>query len=148
MRTHLGPHQMARHLRGTLNADQIAHINRRHFTAEKLEAAIRDIVNRFHRFTLPRYWGDEKRVAADGTQYELAEENLLVERHIRYGNYGGIAYHHVSDTYILLFSHFIACGVWEAIYILDGLIRNRSTIQPTTVHADTQGQNLPVFGLA
>jgi TnpA family transposase len=38
--------------------------------------------------------------------------------------------------------------VWEAIYILDGLIRNRSTIQPTTVHADTQGQNLPVFGLA
>jgi TnpA family transposase len=146
--THLGPHQMARHLRGLLNADQIAHINRRHFTAEKLEAAIRDIVNRFHRFTLPRYWGDEKRVAADGTQYELAEENLLVERHIRYGNYGGIAYHHVSDTYILLFSHFIACGVWEAIYILDGLIRNRSTIQPTTVHADTQGQNLPVFGLA
>ena len=41
----------------------------------------------------------------------LAEENLLVERHIRYGTYGGIAYHHVSDTYILLFSHFIACGV-------------------------------------
>ena len=146
--THLGPHQMARHLRGALNADQIAHLNRRHFTAEKLEAAIRDITNRFHRFTLPRYWGDEKRVAADGTQYELAEENLLVERHIRYGGYGGIAYHHVSDTYILLFSHFIACGVWEAIYILDGLIRNRSTIQPTTVHADTQGQNLPVFGLA
>jgi TnpA family transposase len=146
--THLGPHQMARHLRGALNADQIAHLNRRHFTAEKLEAAIRDIVNRFHRFTLPRYWGDEKRVAADGTQYELAEENLLVERHIRYGGYGGIAYHHVSDMYILLFSHFIACGVWEAIYILDGLIRNRSTIQPTTVHADTQGQNLPVFGLA
>src|SRR5438105_993121 len=141
--THLGPHQMARHLRGALNADQIAHLNRRHFTAEKLEAAIRDITYRFHRFTLPRYWGDEKRVAADGTQYELAEENLLVERHIRYGGYGGIAYHHVSDMYILLFSHFIASGVWEAIYILDVLIRNRSTIHPTTVHADTQGQSLP-----
>lgn len=38
--------------------------------------------------------------------------------------------------------------MWEAIYILDGLIRNRSSIQPTTLHADTQGQNLPVFGLA
>jgi TnpA family transposase len=146
--THLGPHQMARHLRGQLSADQIAHTHHRHFTVEKLEAAIREITNRFHRFTLPRYWGDEKRVAADGTHYELAEENLLVERHIRYGGYGGIAYHHVSDMYILLFSHCIACGVWEAIYLLDGLIRNRSTIQPTTVHADTQGQNLPVFGLA
>ena len=33
-------------------------------------------------------------------------------------------------------------------YILDGLIRNRSAINPTTIHADTQGQNLPVFGLS
>ena len=39
--TNLGPHQMARHLRGTLDADQIAHINRRHITAEKLDAAFR-----------------------------------------------------------------------------------------------------------
>ncbi len=146
--TNLGPHQMARHLRGQLSAEQLAHINRRHITADKLDAALRDVIDRFNRYTLPRYWGDEKRAAADGTQYELAEENLLAEKHIRYGGYGGIAYHHVSDLYILLFSHFIACGVWEAIYILDGLMRNRSAIQPDTIHADTQGQNLPVFGLS
>ncbi len=71
-----------------------------------------------------------------------------MERHIRYGGYGGIAYHHVSDMYILLFTQFISPGVWEAIYILDALIRNRSSIKPTTIHADTQGQNPPVFGLA
>lgn len=146
--THLGPHQMARHLKGTLTADQLIHLHHRHFTVEKLEAAQRDIIDRFHRFTLPRYWGDEKRVAADGTQYDLAEENLLAEKHIRYGGFGGIAYHHVSDRYILLFSHFVACGTWEAIYILDILMRNQSTIKPTTIHADTQGQNLPVFGLS
>jgi len=62
--------------------------------------------------------------------------------------YGGIAYHHVSDTYVALFSHFIPCGVWEAIYILEGLLKNTSDIQPTTIHADTQGQSAPVFGLA
>jgi len=146
--THLGPHQMARHLKGVLNADQIAHLNHRHFTVASLDAAQRDIINRFHRCTLPRYWGDEKRVAADGTQYDLAEENLLAEKHIRYGGFGGIAYHHVSDMYILLFSHFVACGAWEAIYILDILMRNQSTITPTTIHSDTQGQNLPVFGLS
>ena len=27
-------------------------------------------------------------------------------------------------------------------------MRNRSAIQPDTIHADTQGQNLPVFGLS
>ncbi len=146
--TNLGPHQMARHLRGTLDADQIAHINRRHFTVEKLDAALRDVINCFNRYTLPHYWGEEKRAAADGTQYELAEENLLAEKHIRYGGFGGIAYHHVSDMYIMLFTQFIACGVWESVQILDGLIRNRSDITPTAIHADTQGQNLPVFGLS
>ncbi|NOT55314.1 MAG: Tn3 family transposase, partial [Deltaproteobacteria bacterium] len=40
------------------------------------------------------------------------------------------------------------CGVWEAVYIIEGLLQNTSDIQPDTVHADTQGQALPVFGLA
>jgi len=42
------------------------------------------------------------------------------------------------DTYIALFTSFISCGVWEAVHILDGLMKNRSTIQPDTLHADTQ----------
>lgn len=67
---------------------------------------------------------------------------------IRYGGYGGIAYYHVSDNYIALFSHFIPCGVWEAVYILDGLTKNKSDIQPDTVHGDTQAQSAPVYGLA
>src|ERR1017187_7738178 len=62
--------------------------------------------------------------------------------------YGGIGYYHVSDTYIALFSHFIPCGVWEAVYILDGLLKNESDIQPDVLHADTQGQSEPVFALA
>lgn len=49
--------------------------------------------------------------AADGTKYDLAENSLLAEYSIRYGGYGGIAYHHVADTYVALFSHFIPCGV-------------------------------------
>lgn len=78
----------------------------------------------------------------------MRENSLLAERHIRYGGYGGIAYHHISDTYIALFSHFIACGVWEAVYIIDGLLKNESDIDPDIVHADTQGQSESVFGLA
>lgn len=42
---------------------------------------------------------------------------------------GGIAYHHIADNYIALFTTFIPCGVWEAVHILDGLLKNRSTIQ-------------------
>lgn len=38
--------------------------------------------------------------------------------------------------------------MYEAIYILDGIINNESDIQPDTVHGDTQAQSTPVFGLA
>ena len=54
----------------------------------------------------------------------------------------------MCPTYIALFSSFISCGVWEAIYILDGLLENKSDIRPDTLHADTQGQSESVFGLA
>lgn len=50
--------------------------------------------------------------------------------------------------YIALFSHFIPCGVHEAVYILDGLILNGADVKPDTIHGDTQAQSGPVFGLS
>jgi hypothetical protein len=144
----LGPAQLARHARGLVTLRMLKRINDQHINTTKLEVATRDIINEYARFQLPFYWGRGKAVITDGTQFELRENNLMGERHVRYGRYGGIAYHHISDTYIALFSHFIACGVWEAVYIIDGLLKNESDIQPDTVHADTQGQSEPVFGLA
>lgn len=144
----LGPAQAARHLRGAASAHMLSFVNRRHVDASKLAAACRDIINSYAGLQLPKFWGDGKSAAADGTKYDLYDQNLLASYHIRYGGYGGIAYHHVSDTYVALFSHFIPCGVWEAVYIIDGLLKNTSDIQPDTIHADTQGQSLPVFGLS
>ena len=63
-------------------------------------------------------------------------------------SYGGIAYHHIADSYVALFSHFIPCGTWEAVYIIDGLLQNKSDIQPDTIHGDTQAQSTPVFALS
>ena len=144
----IGPAQAAIHLRGRVTAQQLAFVNRRHIDAAKLEAAVRDIIRSYRRFRLPTVWGDGKTAAADGTKFNLYQENLLSEYHVRYGGYGGIAYHHVSDTYVALFSHFIACGVWEAVYIIDGMLKNTSEIQPDAVSSDTHGQTTPVFGLA
>jgi hypothetical protein len=114
----LGPTQAARHMRGVVTGKEISFVNRRHVSVDKLNAALVDIINRYNVLKLPGIWGDGTTAAADGTKYELYEENLLSEYHIRYGGYGGIAYHHVSDTYVALFSHFISCGTWEAVYII------------------------------
>ncbi|MCD6027273.1 MAG: transposase [Solimicrobium sp.] len=117
-------------------------------TEERLEKAIVQVINAYNKFLLPKYWGTGKAASADGTKWNMYEQNLLSEYHIRYGGYGGIGYYHVSGMYITLFSHSIPCGVYEAIYILDGLIKNESDIQPDTLHGDTHAQSAPVFGLA
>ena len=144
----LGATQTARHTQNLIGWHTLRRLNAQHITAEKLAAALRDVINAYTRFELPFFWGSGHAAIADGTHVELIENNLLGARHIRYGRFGGIAYHHISDTYIALFSHFIACGVWEAVYILDGLLKNTSALQPDTLHADTHGQSEPVFGLA
>jgi TnpA family transposase len=144
---YLGPTQTARSV-ASVDRRQVAYVNQYHITEQKLLDAIVSVINRYNRFELTKWWGSGKRAAADGTKWDVYEQNLLSEYHIRYGGWGGVGYYHVSDTYIALFSSFIACGVWEAIYILDGLLENRSEIRPDTLHADTQGQSEPVFGLA
>jgi TnpA family transposase len=143
----LGPSQTARSVQGT-DRRQIAWINQRHVSEDALDDAVTTVINAYNNFALPRLWGSGKHASADGTRWDLYEQNLLSEYHIRYGSYGGIGYYHVSDNYIALFSHFIPCGVWEAVYILDGLLKNESDIQPDVLHADTQGQSEPVFALA
>jgi hypothetical protein len=143
----LGPTQTARSVKG-LSRKQVAWLNLRHVTEERLDRAMTKVINSYNRFALPRYWGTGKHVSADGTKWNVYEENLLSEYHIRYGGYGGIGYYHVSDMYIALFSRFIPCGAYEAIHILDPLMTNESDIQPDTVHGDTQAQSATVFGLA
>lgn len=148
--SNLGPTQTSKHVKSHITQREIQFTNQRHITAENLDKAITDIINTFNTLSLPTLWGDINTASADGTKIDLYSENLLSEYHIRYGGYGGyggIAYHHISDRYVALFSHFIPCGVWEAVYIIDGLLKNKSDIQPDTIHADTQGQSATVFAL-
>ena len=143
----IGPSQTARALTD-FNRRELAQVHQRHIDSDKLQSAIDEVTNAYNRFSLPKQWGSGKHASVDGTKWDIYEQNLLAEYHIRYGGYGGIGYYHVSDTYIALFSHFIPCGVLEAIYMLDGLRNNKSDIQPDTIHGDTHSQSATVFGLS
>ncbi len=143
----LGPIQTSRSIKD-FSRYQIAWVNQRHVTEEKLNKAIVQVINGYNNFDLPKIWGSGKSASVDGKLWDLYESNLFAEYHIRYGGYGGIGYYHVSDQYIALFSHFIPCGVHEAIHILDGLLNNESDIQPDTIHGDTHAQSETVFGLS
>jgi len=145
----LGPEQAAKHLKGMgVSAHALSFTNRRHFDIKRLESATVDLQNRIRDFQFLHLWGDGSTAAADGTKFEMYRRNLMAEYHIRYGGYGGIAYYHVANNYVAIFSRFIPCGVWEAVYILDALLENQSDIRPRTLHGDTQAQSTPVFALA
>ncbi|SNT31710.1 Tn3 transposase DDE domain-containing protein [Streptosporangium subroseum] len=118
--TLLGPSQVAAHMRGKVSVHELSLAGNKHATAGKIEKASATVVNAFNKLDVAGVWGDGKTVAADGSQIDTWENNLLAETSIRYGGHGGIAYRHVSNTYVALFSHFIPCGVWEAVYIIEG----------------------------
>jgi TnpA family transposase len=143
----LGPSQTSQSVK-EFNRRQISWLNLKYVTEDVLDKATTQVINAYNKFELPGYWGTGKRASADGTKWNVYEQNLLSEYHIRYGGYGGIGYYHVSDKYIALYSHFIPCGVHEGTYILDGLMANESDIQPDTMHGDTHAQSFTVFGLA
>src|SRR5215813_12511558 len=82
---------MAQAMRG-MDRRQITWINQRHISEEALDKAITEVINGYNRFLLPSLWGSGERASADGTKWDLYEQNLLSEYHIRYGGYGGIAY--------------------------------------------------------
>jgi hypothetical protein len=96
----LGAAQAARDMRGVVTSRMLTFVNQRHINLKGLNAALVDIINRYNVMPLTKFWGDGTTAAADGTKYDLYEQNLLSEYHIRYGGYGGIAYHHVADSYI------------------------------------------------
>ena len=143
----LGPSQTEKAVKG-INRRQVSWLNLKNVTEDRLDRAIEKVINKYNEFELPKYWGTGAHASVDGTMWDLYEQNMMSQYHIRYGGYGGIGYYMVSDTYIALMSHFIPCGAYEAHYLLDGFFANKSDIQPDTIHGDTHSKNYPVFGLS
>jgi TnpA family transposase len=76
----LGPGQTARHAPEIATAQVLRRINAQHVNADKLEAAMVDVINQYVRFPLPRLWGSGKTAIADGTHVKLRENNLMGSR--------------------------------------------------------------------
>lgn len=101
--TGLGPKEGSRMLFG-FSSDQISDTDKKHSTCEKIDRAIFMIIKAYNKLHLPRAaWGSGKNVAADGTHWNLSEHNAFSQKHLRYGEWGGIAYYHVADNYCYFF---------------------------------------------
>ena len=97
---------------------------------ETLDEAITSVIDAYAAVDLYKHWGSGDTASADGMKWDVHPASLMTEYHVRYGGYGGIGYYLVSDTYIALFSRFIACGAYEGHSILDFVAGVRHTIDP------------------
>lgn len=143
----VGPTEAARSLPG-FTRKQLAWMFNHQITDRKLEKALAKVINFYNKFDLPKKWGTGKSLSADATFWDMYKKNLTAELHIRYGEYGGLGFYHISDLYIALFASFIPCGVYEGTHIFDGILENESEIKPTIIHGDTGIQNEVIFGFA
>ena len=143
----VGAKQTANSVRG-VSAKQIRWLSARHMDEISLNKAIKAVIRRYQKMTLPKRWGSGKHASTDGTLRRMFDANILAEFHARYRQRGAIGYYVVSDQYIALFSRFISCGTQEAWHILDDVVRNELEIQPQIFHGDTHSQSYAVFGLA
>ena len=143
----IGPVQAERCLK-KYSRKQIAWIFNHHITEMRLNKISEVIIRAYKQFELPYIWGNGESASVDGTYWDMYTNNLLAEHHIRYGKYGGIGYYHVSDQYVALFGNFIPCGVYEALYIFDGIYECDDSLRPDKIHGDTHAQNEVIFGFA
>lgn len=143
--TGLGVNQAAKHLGNQASAHQLSYANRHHMSLEQLDASYRDMTELYLRLPLPKVWGNGTRVAADGTQYDFYDQNLLVGMHHRYRKMGAVAYRHVADNYIAVFHYFIPPGMLEALYVIEGLQKAGLSVEADTVYSDTHGQSEVIF---
>ena len=60
-----------------LDRKQVAYINQRHIDEEKLLNANVEVINEYNNFALPKFWGSGKSASADGTKWDVYEQNLL-----------------------------------------------------------------------
>lgn len=143
----LGPSQTARSTK-LWTRREIAWLNSKYITESLIDRAAKEVINAYAKFELPHFWGSNNAVSVDGTKYDLFEQNLFSQFHIRYGGYGGLGYYVVTGTYIALFSRFNTCGSHESNYMLDWFMANESDLKPNIVHGDTHSQNYAGYSLA
>ncbi|NQU33644.1 MAG: Tn3 family transposase [Bacteroidetes bacterium] len=91
----LGSVATARSLQG-FSRKQIAYLGLKHTNEKNLIKAIEHVVNNYNEYELPGFWGTGETGSVDGTRFDMYEQNLVSEYHVRYASYGGIGYYLVS----------------------------------------------------
>lgn len=147
--TNLGIMGMASATEG-ITADMISDLSKAYLTPENLRAAQKKVIDFQSTLQSGNVWGDGTFSSSDGQRFALQGSSLIADYHPRYFGYnqkGFSVYTHVSDRYTVFHSQAISCLQREWVAVLDGLLRNDTSIQPRFHTTDTHGYTDHMFAL-
>lgn len=147
--TNLGIATMGQSAEG-ITVDMLQHVSRWFLRTETLKAANKVLVNYHASLELSSVWGDGTASSSDGQRFGIQASSLLASFYPRYFGYYDRAvtvYTHTSDQYSVFASRVISCLLREAIYVLDGLLKNDTILNPREHYTDTHGYTEHLFGL-
>jgi len=145
--TNAGPSQAAQSI--GLFKQNILYIRRHYMGIKQLADAASVLVDAYMSTSVARRLGDPGIFMTDAMRFPTLPNSLTARHHFRYkGTRSILLYQHVTSNCICFFSQAILCSVYEAIHMLDGIVNNRSSLDPVINICDSHGKSDFVFGLA
>ena len=133
-----------------LPVDRLRHVLHFFVREETLNAANAELVNHHHQLPLSAVHGRGTLSSSDAQRFGIRASSLLASYYPRYYGYYEKAigiYTHVSDQYSVFSTQVISCSPREALYVLDGLLENNTTLRIQQHTTDTHGYTEIVFAL-
>jgi len=147
--TNLGIVVMADSAEG-MTVDRLQDITRTCLREDAIRAANAILVNYIRRLKISDYWGDGRSSSSDGQRCGVQGSSLLASFYPRYFGYYDRAvtvYTHLSNQFSVFNTEVISCAEREALYVLDGLLRNESELDIEFHSTDTHGFTEQLFAL-
>jgi len=119
-----------------------------YMTKENLESALRRLLSVWDEKKMGKPWGPGELVSVDGRVIGAFQNNLLSRYHYRKGRSGMTVYWFRRDDGIATRVRSLGNQEWEAWHVLDELLHPLTRKELRSSCGDTQGQFLPLWGLA
>ncbi len=132
-----------------LTRERLVHVAHNYVRPATLVPANARFVNHQNHIPLAQRWGGGDVASADGLRFVVPPRAFHSGPNPHYfGTGSGITlYGFISNQYTQ-FHHIVIPGTMrDSIFILEGLLENRTELTPTTITSDTAGSSEIVFGL-
>ncbi|MBZ5653277.1 MAG: Tn3 family transposase [Acidobacteriia bacterium] len=145
----IGPEPLVRRDVPALTQGRLAWVRQNYIRAETLIRANARLVNEQARIPLAQAWGGGEVASADGLRFVTPVRALNAGPNPKYFGVGrGITYYNFTSDQFTGFHGIVIPGTLrDSLFILDGLLEQQTSLQPTEIMSDTAGYSDVVFGL-